>query len=83
MGGFYKAKATINFKTGHFGKIDSTVIISSLCKAVQNSEMTAESMLSKRPVLRFTAVLFFLHKLFSSHIYCICKTSFIIVLVPS
>ena len=32
--------------------------------------MTAESMLSKRPVLRFTAALFFLLKLFSSHIYC-------------
>ena len=32
--------------------------------------ITAESMLSKRPVLRFTVVLFFL-KLFSSHIYCI------------
>ena len=27
-------------------------------------------MLSKRPVLRFTAALFFLLKLFSSHIYC-------------
>ena len=34
--------------------------------------MTAEFMLSKRPVLRFTAALFFLLKLFSSHIYCIC-----------
>ena len=33
--------------------------------------MTAESMLSKRPVLRFTAALFFLLKPFSSHIYCI------------
>ena len=33
--------------------------------------MTAESMLSKHPVLRFTAVLFFLIKLFSPHIYCI------------
>ena len=32
--------------------------------------MTAEFMLSKRPVLRFTAALFFLLKLFSSHIYC-------------
>ena len=31
--------------------------------------MTAESMLSNRPVLRFTVVSFFL--LFSSHIYCI------------
>ena len=33
--------------------------------------MTAEFMLSKRPVLRFTAALFYLLKLFSSHIYCI------------
>ena len=32
--------------------------------------MTAESMLSKRPVLRTTAALFFLLKLFSSRIYC-------------
>ena len=31
--------------------------------------MTAEFMLSKRPVLKFTAALFFLLKLFSSHIY--------------
>ena len=39
--------------------------------------MTAEFMLSKRPVLRFTAALFFLLKLFSSHIYCILElTSF-------
>ena len=37
--------------------------------------MTAESMLSKRPVLRITAALFFLLKLFSSHIYCIPKLS--------
>ena len=35
--------------------------------------ITAESMLSKRPVLRFTAALFFLLKLFSSHVYCIPK----------
>ena len=32
--------------------------------------MTAESMLLKRPVLRFTVVIFFLFKLFSSHVYC-------------
>ena len=31
--------------------------------------MTAESMLSKRPVLRVTAALFVLLKLFSSHVY--------------
>ena len=35
--------------------------------------MTAETMLSKRPVLGFTAALFFLFKLFLSHIYCIPK----------
>ena len=34
--------------------------------------MTAKFMLSKRPVLRFTAALFFLLKL-SSHIFCIPK----------
>ena len=33
--------------------------------------MTAESMLSKRPVLTIFAALFFLLKLFSSHVYCI------------
>ena len=33
--------------------------------------MTAESMLSKRPVLRFTVVLLFFLKVFSSHVYCI------------
>ena len=32
--------------------------------------MTAESVLSKRPILRFTAALFFLFELFSFHIYC-------------
>ena len=35
--------------------------------------MTAELVLSKRPVLRFTADLFFLLKIFSSHIYRIMK----------
>ena len=47
-------------------------------KAVKNKTalhtllmMTAEFMLSKRPVLRFTAALFFLLQLFLSHIYCI------------
>ena len=33
--------------------------------------MTAESMLSKRSVLRITVALFFLFELFSSQIYCI------------
>ena len=42
--------------------------------------ITAESMLSKRPVLRITVVLLFLLKLFSSHIYCIPKyISFIFI----
>ena len=81
-----KNKAAVNLKTGRFDNINSAVIISSVCKAVQNCKfctaqfctalhtllmMTAEFMLSKRPVLRFTAALFFLLKLFSSHIYCI------------
>ena len=33
--------------------------------------ITAESMLSKCPVLRFTVVLLSSLKLFSSHVYCI------------
>ena len=74
-----KNKAAINLKTGRFDNINLAVIISRVCKAVQNCctalhtllMMTAEFMLSKRPVLRFTAALFFLLKLFSSHIYCI------------
>ena len=33
--------------------------------------MTAESMLSKRPVLKIMVTLFFLHRLFLSHICCI------------
>ena len=46
--------------------------------------MTAESMLSKHPVLRFIAALFFILELFSSHIYCIPskhKTSFFFLFV--
>ena len=35
--------------------------------------ITAESMLSKHPVLRITEALFFLHELFSSHSCCIPK----------
>ena len=47
--------------------------ISKSGKSMNNSltAMTTESMLSKRPVLRFTAALFFLIKPFSSSIYCI------------
>ena len=40
--------------------------------------MTAESRLSKRPVLRVIVALFFL-KLFSFHIYCIPKTDLFII----
>ena len=36
--------------------------------------MTAESLLSKRPFLRFAVALFFLLKLFSSHIYFVLRT---------
>ena len=45
-----KNKAPVMLKTGRFGNIDSAVIISSVSKA--------ESMLPKRPVLRFTVALF-------------------------
>ena len=38
--------------------------------------MTAEFMLSKRPVLRFIVALLFLLTLFSSHIYCKLFSSF-------
>ena len=38
--------------------------------------MTAQSMLSKRLVLRFIVALFFLHYLFSFHIYRIPKTHY-------
>ena len=38
--------------------------------------MTAQSMLSKRLVLRFIVALFFLHYLFSFHIYRIAKTHY-------
>ena len=62
----------MNFKTGRFDNIDSTVIISSVCKEVHTLLMiTAESMLSKRPVLRFTVTLLFFLELFSFHIYWI------------
>ena len=83
-----KNKATVNLKTGRFDSVDSAVINSGVCKAVLNCKyttkqcktalhtllmITAESMLSKPAVLRFTATLFFFLKLFSSHIYCIMK----------
>ena len=66
-------RKAVQNKTGRFDDINSAVIISSVCKAVQHLQfctalhtllmMTAEFMLSKRPVLRFTAALFFLLKL--------------------
>ena len=40
--------------------------------------MAAESMLSKRSVLRFKVALFFLLKLFSSHIYCTTKITMLL-----
>ena len=65
--------ATVSFKTGRFDNIGSAEIIKSVSKAVQNRKrvcefctalltllmITAESMLSKRPILRFTVALFF------------------------
>ena len=65
-----KNKGTVNFKTGRFDNIDSTVIISSVSKAVQKASAAlltllitaAESMLSKRPVLKVIVLLFFLLK---------------------
>ena len=57
-----KNKASVNLKTGRFDNVESGVIISSVSHA--------ESMVSKRPVVRFTEALFFFPKLLSSHIYC-------------
>ena len=83
-----KSKATVNLKIGRFNNIplvDAAVLISSVCMAVPKSKlefctvlhallmMTAESILSKCPVLRFAVALFLLLKLFSSHIYCMKK----------
>ena len=57
-----KSKATVNFRF-------CTALLPLLM-------MTADSMLSKRPVLRFTVALFFLLELLSSHIYCIMRNCF-------
>ena len=57
-------------KTGRFEDIDSAVIISSAFLHVLLI-MTAEFMLSKRPVLRIIVALLFFFKLFSSYIYCV------------
>ena len=72
-----KSKTRPNLKTGRFDNIDSAVIISSVSTILPSLRcmMTAESMLSKRPVLQFIAVVFFLLKLFLSHIYCIIFSS--------
>ena len=59
-----KNKAAVILKTGRFDNIDSVLM------------MLAESMLSNRLVLKITAALFFLLKLFSSHIYCINKNKY-------
>ena len=71
-----KNKATAIRESGRFDNIDVAVIISSVSKTVKNLKftllmITAEYILSKRPVLRFIVVLLFLLKLFSSPIYCI------------
>ena len=42
---------------------------------------TAEFFLSKRPVLRFTVALLFLLKLFSSHVDCILKLKYIVLIL--
>ena len=64
-----KSKATVNFRTGPFDNIDSVMITLLM--------IAEESMLSKRPVLRFSAALLFLLQLLSSHIYCILNTFFV------
>ena len=73
LGNKEKNEVTVHLKTGRFINIDSAVIISSVSEVVKFCiavltllMMTAESMLS---VLRFTMTLFFLLKLFSSHIH--------------
>ena len=72
-------KATVILKLGRFYNLASAVI-SNRSKAVQFSVlycfaytlmMTAESLLSKRPVLTIAVALFFLFALFSSHLFCI------------
>ena len=59
-----KNKATVIFKTGRFDNTDSEVIISRIsrwfCTTLHTLlMMTAEFVLSKRPVLRITVALFF------------------------
>ena len=85
-----KNQTTTFLKTKRFDKMDLAVIISSVSKAVQTClkfhfpvlywlANTADDDrwvdLSKRPVLGITEALFFLLKLFSSHIYRIIPRS--------
>ena len=70
-----KNKCTVILETKPFDNINSAVITSSVSKALQM--MTAESMLSKRLVLKFTLVLLYLPNLFSSHIGCILITDWL------
>ena len=51
-----KNRVTVNLKIGRFDNINSAVIFSSVSKGnakLKESTVTAEPMLSKRPVLRF------------------------------
>ena len=71
-----KSKATVNLKTGSFNGIQciqlslsavTTVLTTTDCTALLTLPMmTAGSMLSNRPVLRFTMAVFFLLKLITS-----------------
>ena len=55
-----KSKATVNLKTGRFDNIDSAFQFCTNLLALMM--MIAESMMSNRPVLRFTEALLFLLK---------------------
>ena len=55
-----KNKAAVNLKTERFDDIGLGVTISSVCMYNTLLMVTAKPVLSKRPVLRFTAALFFL-----------------------
>ena len=81
-----KNRITVNLKIGCFDNINSAVIFSSVSKGnakLKESTVTAEPMLSKRPVLRFTGALLLLFNLFlnltspATHIqYTRCKYCF-------
>ena len=53
-----KSKATVNLKTEPFGNTDPAVILQFCTTLLTLLMMTAESMMSKRSVLRFTVVYF-------------------------